>query len=58
MARKLKTTAKLVDTLTKEDCADNGAIWDKDYPLNLFSGDAKECQFTREDSCVARSSQE
>lgn len=49
MARKLKTTAKPIDTLTKKDCADNGAIWAKDYPLNLFSGDAKECQFTRED---------
>ena len=49
MVRKLKTTAKLVDTLTKKDCADNGSVWAKDYPLNLFSGNAKECQCTRED---------
>lgn len=49
MVRKLKTTAKQVDAFTKKDCADKGSVWAKNYPLNLFSGHANECLFTRED---------
>lgn len=49
MPRKKKTTTVHVDMLSRKDCVDKGCAWAQDYPLNLFSGDADECKFTRDD---------